>query len=73
MSQNMFAEAAARLLVAEDVLQADHLVRQLDQVLLRGVDHRQPLLQLGEALERIAGGLSHREADALAQPLHPLR
>lgn len=60
------AERAARLLVGKHFLKADHLGRQLADLLLRLVDPRQPLPQIGDDL---AGGLF-----AAIQPLaHDLR
>ena len=48
------AEGAARLLVGQDLLQADDLGRELADLLLRLVDADQPLAQVGDDL---AGGL----------------
>ena len=67
------AEGAARLLVGEDVLQLDHLARQVGDGALRLVDHRQPLAELGQALMRPARGLAHRLADAVAEAVEPVR
>ena len=44
------AEGAARLLVGQDLLQADHLGRELADLLLRLVDPGQPLAQVGDDL-----------------------
>jgi hypothetical protein len=41
------AEGATRLLVRQDILQAHHLSRQIVNVLLRGVDDRESLLDVG--------------------------
>ncbi len=49
-----FAEGSPCLLVREDVLKPSHLVCQRRDRRLRGIDHRQPLADAAEALERLA-------------------
>ena len=44
------AEGAARLLVGEDLLKRDHVGGKLGQVLLRRVDHGEPLVELGDGI-----------------------
>ena len=58
------AERAARLLVGQDRLQLHHLAGQRLDVVLRGVDDGQALLQLGQAFMRRFGLLGH----GLAEP-----
>ena len=70
--QQDLAEAAARLLVAENVLQPDHLARQLGDVLLRRVDHRQPLLQGAERLAGLLALLLQPVADPPPEVAEPL-
>ena len=66
------AEGAARLLVGEDRLQLHDLAGQRLDVALRRVDHRQPLLQPGQALMRGLGLLGHRLAEAAGHGVEPL-
>jgi hypothetical protein len=56
------AESSARLLVGEDFLEADDLLREAGEARLRGVDHRQPFVEFGELL----AGAFARSRDALA-------
>ncbi len=64
VAQLHLAERAARLLVGEDVLQADHLRRQRGDVALRLVDDGQPLAQRRQRLPRLVRGVVDREAHA---------
>ena len=66
------AEGAARLLVGQDRLQLHDLAGQRLDVVLRGVDDGQPLLQLGQALMRRLGLLGHGLADAAGHGVEPL-
>ena len=50
------AEGAARLLVGQDLLQADHVGGELGQVLLCRVDDGEPLMQLGDGVGGLARG-----------------
>ena len=51
-----FPKSAARLLVGENVLQANNLARQLGDVLLRRINDSQALLQFGETGLRLGAG-----------------
>ena len=67
------AEFPTRLLVRQDVLESDHLARQLRDVLLGGVDHGQPFLEvahgLGRLTCRLGEGLRHPAGDFVEAPL----
>ena len=58
-------ERAARLLVRQNILKAQHIARQLGDVVLRLVDGRKPLLQLAQRRRR----LFRRPMQALLHPL----
>ena len=64
---------AARLLVGENVLEADDFLREPGEPGLRGVDHRQPLVELAEVLALAARGLFDALADAMADGVEPFR
>ena len=66
------AEGAARLLVGENVLEADDFLGQRGDPGLRRIDHRQPFVQFGEMLAR---GLARRfetGADPRSDRVEPL-
>ena len=67
VAQLDLAEGAARLLVGQDVLQADHLGRQLGDVLLRLVDHRQALAQVAQRGLALGRRFLQPVADALGK------
>ena len=66
------AEGAARLLVGQDRLQLHDLAGKRLDVALRGIDDRQPLLQLGQALMRRFGLLGHGLAEPAGHGVEPL-
>ena len=66
------AEGAARLLVGQDVLQPHNLGRQFRDILLRRVDHGQPLPQIGQRLGRLRRLLLQLVTYPLAQRRQPL-
>ena len=66
------AEGAARLLVGQHALQRVHLRRQLGDVLLRAVDHRQPRMQLLQMVAGVLGRGLHRLAEILRHRVEPL-
>ena len=66
------AEGAPRLLVGEDLLQAHHVVGKIGQVLLRGVDDGEPLVELGDQFMGLARGLVEVGADPLRHAVEPL-
>ncbi len=61
------AEGAARLLVGKNVLQPHHLAREVGEVLLRRIDHGEPLGQRRERLPRLLGRLLELLPDLLAE------
>ncbi len=67
-----FPKRPARLLVRQNILQRQHITRQLGDIVLRLVDGLQPLLQFPKRLRRASRGalqvLGHRMAH-LRQPL----
>ena len=56
-------ESPARLLVGKNVLEFDHLAGQLGDVVLRGIDDSQPLLQFREVFLGRLGRFGDRLAD----------
>ena len=66
------AEGAARLLVGEHALQRGHLGGELGDVLLRVVDHREPLVELLQVLGRVQLGLFQRIAEPVRDRIEPL-
>ena len=54
------AEGAARLLVGEHLAQRGDLGGEVGEILLRGVDDREPLVELVQALHGLLGGGRHR-------------
>ena len=66
------AEGAARLLVGEDVFQADDLLRQPGQLRLRRVDNGEPLVQFGEVIAGRARLALQPLADARPDRIEPL-
>ena len=72
VGQLHFAEGATRLFVGKDVLQVHHLARQLDDAFLGGIDHRQPLAQVGHGLARLLGVGLQRLADPVLERVQPL-
>ena len=67
------AEGAARLLVGEDVLQRHDLFGHADHARLRGVDHRQPLVELAEVGAGRLGVAFEPGAEPRADIVEPLR
>ena len=65
------AEGAARLLVGQHVLQGEHLAGEVGEVLLRGVDDGEALVQLGEMVDRVPGRREPMPDPAL-QAVQPL-
>jgi hypothetical protein len=71
-----FAKSAARLLVGQDILQAEHIARQRFDLGLCGVDHLQPFAQrahaggrgLGIAGQRVAHIAAHIGQPGFDQP-----
>lgn len=66
------SEGAARLLVGKDRLQLTNLTGEIRDGLLRPVDHRQPLVQLAQAIVGLPGCVGHREAQLVAHAIQPL-
>ena len=66
------AEGAARLLVGQDVLQADDLAGQLGEVLLGGVDDGEPRLDVADRLLGADRGLLEAVAEALGYRVEAL-
>ena len=67
------SEGAARLLVAENFLEADHFLRQSGQPRLRRVDQPQPLVERAEIGQRGAGRDFQPLIDAMAGAIQFLR
>ncbi len=66
------AVGAAGLLVGEDLAQADDLAGEVREVPLRGVDHGETLVELGEVLALMAGGRLESLADAVLEAVDAL-
>ena len=66
------AEGAARLLVGEDLLKGDHVAGEVGEVLLRRVDHGEPLMQLGDGVGGLARRLGQVRADPMGHAVEPL-
>ncbi|ODS01646.1 hypothetical protein AUC69_05070 [Methyloceanibacter superfactus] len=66
------AEGAARLLVGQDLLKADHVAGEVRQILLRRVDHRQPLVELGDGFMRLARRVVEVGAHLVGHAVEPL-
>ena len=67
------AERAARLLVGEHVAQRGHVRREIGQVLLRIVDHGEPLVQGLQAVDGLLGVGLERGAEPAATPSRAAR
>ena len=66
------AEGPTRLLVGEDILQADHFLGEAGELRLRRVDHRQPLVELAQILARGARLILKAAADTRAHRIELL-
>jgi hypothetical protein len=67
------AEGAARLLVAEHVAQRHDMARQLGQVLLGVIQHRNALIEALQPLHGLPRGLVHGMADPGRDRVEPFR
>ncbi len=65
-------EGAALLLVGEHILQRGDLRGEIGDVLLRAVDHHEPLVELGEAVDGVLPGRCHRLAEVVGYRIEPL-
>src|SRR4030095_11367044 len=65
-------EGAALLLVRQHALQRGDLRGEISNVLLGAVDHRQPLVELGEAIYCMLPGCRHRLAETVRHRIEPL-
>ena len=72
VSHARLAKGAARLLVRQNALQPGHVLGQRLDIGLRGIDHRQPLLQPPQVFMRRLRLLGNRGAQPVRHAVDPL-